>query len=174
MGLVPGIEWRVFLVRSAYGMLINSQKESLDYLFWKCKEVSRICERLLPWNVAKKLRSMEWEEWLSMNLKGDAHVGFDDGWPATFGIGMWWIWRWWIDAEEADAWAVLQDMCMARSNGPWKLIIECDSNSMIECLRGNMRTYGRWRNIMRACLIELQGFDKSEVSSYLSRAEHCC
>lgn len=73
------------------------QKESLDYLFWKCKEVSRICERLLPWNVAKKLRSMEWEEWLSMNLKGDAHVGFDDGWPATFGIGMWWIWRWWID-----------------------------------------------------------------------------
>nr|GMC82118.1 uncharacterized protein LOC109158590 [Ipomoea batatas]GMD17527.1 uncharacterized protein LOC109158590 [Ipomoea batatas] len=83
-------------------------------------------------------------------------------WPAT------------LTAEEADAWAVLQDMCMARSNGPWKLIIECDSNSMIECLRGNMRTYGRWRNIMRACLIELQGFDKSEVSSYLSRAEHCC
>nr|GMC99786.1 uncharacterized protein LOC109164726 [Ipomoea batatas]GMD05811.1 uncharacterized protein LOC109164726 [Ipomoea batatas] len=120
---------------------------------------------------------MEWGEWLSTNLKGDAHVGFDGGWPATFGIGMWWIWRWWNDgvfAEEADAWAVLQDMRMARRNGAWKLIIECDSNGMIECLRGNMRTYGRWCNIMRACLIELQGFDKSGVSSYLSRVEHCC
>ncbi|XP_019199802.1 PREDICTED: uncharacterized protein LOC109193400 [Ipomoea nil] len=78
-----------FSVKSAY-----SKREDLNHLFRECKAARPIWEDSLHWRLREKLRTVDWTEWFTVNLRGDAKDGFADDWPEIFYIRLWWIWKW--------------------------------------------------------------------------------
>ncbi|XP_019162021.1 PREDICTED: uncharacterized protein LOC109158590 [Ipomoea nil] len=74
--------------------LCAGEPETLLHIFRDCKEMEGLWESLLPHTTTQLLRTKPWKDWLSHNLEADGRMGFPDGWRETFGVAVWWCWRW--------------------------------------------------------------------------------
>lgn len=54
--------------------------------------------------------------------------------------------------DEAEAWGILQGLDMASRHGVQNLIVESDSKSMIDLLKGSKHRPGGWNNIVPRCI----------------------